>query len=88
MPRIKIKWMKHAKKAWGYAHTPPTRIPYTIRIDETADLATQLWTGLHEAQHVLHPEFHEDVVVKDSDTLKDVAWRILQRWKKQHGDYD
>jgi hypothetical protein len=77
MPRIRIKWMK-SDKAWGYANTAKN----TIYLDHRMADKELLRYALHETEHVLHPEFHEDVVDSDSATMADVLWRLGFRLKE------
>jgi hypothetical protein len=78
MPRIRIKWMKNPKVAWGWS-SPNLN---TIYLDKNMDEKTLMQVALHEGLHQIFPYLDENAVHGAEKTLADVLWRIGYRLKE------
>ena len=78
MPRIRIKWMKKPKVAWGWS-SPNLN---TIYLDHRMEPKTLLEVASHETIHQIFPYLDERAVDGAGKTLADVLWRIGFRLKE------
>jgi len=70
--RVKIVYRKLGKeKAWGQAHI----VDQTIEIDPRLKGKKKMEIILHEALHILNPEFSETKVIEQSKKLTALLWK-------------
>jgi hypothetical protein len=75
-PKTKVVYTKLGReKAWGQAHLGEN----TIEIDVRVKGYRHLLYGIHEYLHILHPEWSETRVQKESSKIAQFVWHLNYR---------
>lgn len=64
------------ERAWGIAHTEKNK----VEIDERLTGYKYMYIMLHEFEHILHPDWSETRIIKESTKIAKFLWQNNFRW--------